>query len=109
MAANGLAELIEAAKPEGDLVGVGLTDPRSMGDILWKEFRQTTAPWADLRYEQDVFGGRVLARAESAEPPDFMVVGNPVSFDEQGLLEPLALSAELRRPRPTCSLDGVTA
>lgn len=83
-----LADLAAAAKPERRLVGVGLTDPRSMRDVIWKAFRNDVAPWAEFGYEQMVRASEVLRRISTpgGVVPDFLVVANPARLLARGLV-----------------------
>lgn len=83
-----LSDLVAAARSETILSGVGLTDPGSMGDVLFARFSAEVAPWAELRYEQDVNPFRVMERLESGDDLDFMIVANPSRLDAAGLIEP---------------------
>jgi len=84
-----LQPLVAAARSEARLVGVGLTDARSMRDVIWAAFREEVAPWADLDYGQEVRGDAVARRLTEpgAPPPDVLVVANPAHLAAAGLLE----------------------
>lgn len=96
--ATHLDELRDAARGETTLVGVGLTDSISMVDTIWATFVSEMAPQADLEYVQDVFAGRVQKRAAGDDPPDFMIVSNPASFEAAGLLDPFGTPTPQRYP-----------
>ena len=88
-------DLAAAARSEPRLVGIGLTDPRSMRDVIWSAFRRELAPWAELVYEQVVRGDEVMRRTSApggAAPGgavlDFLVVANPARLLARGLLMP---------------------
>ena len=85
-----LEPLAAAARAETRLVGVGLTDARSMRDVIWAAFRDAVAPWAELDYQQEVRGSAVVRRLTEADlaPPDVVVVANPARLAASGLLEP---------------------
>jgi ABC-type Fe3+ transport system substrate-binding protein len=92
MAADRFAGLIIRARAQPRLTVRGLTDPRSVRDILWATFRTEVAPWAELDYAQDVVGPRLLGTVRAALPghrPDVLFVSNPAVFDEAGLVEPI--------------------
>jgi ABC-type Fe3+ transport system substrate-binding protein len=81
----------DAARAERRLVVRGLTDPRSMVDLIWPAFQADLAPWAELDYAQDVSGRRLLAEVEGAEPgrrPTVVLVSSPAMFDDGGLAQP---------------------
>jgi ABC-type Fe3+ transport system substrate-binding protein len=97
MAASSLEALAKAARGIDRLVVRGVTDPTSMREILWGRFRRDVAPWAELDYEQDVVGVRLLAAVKAtpaAERPAVLFASNPALFDEAGLTQPVDPPAE---------------
>ena len=92
MAATALEGLVARARSVPSLTVRGLTDPRSVRDILWRAFRAEVAPWAELDYAQDVVGPRLLGAVKGAAPddrPGVLFVSNPALFDAAGLVEPV--------------------
>ncbi len=86
-----LGSLVEPARGEKRLVVLGLTDPRSMREVMWEAFTRDIAPWAALEYEQAVDPHRVRERIEAgrdgAGALDVLVVANPASLRAASLLE----------------------
>ena len=71
------------------LVGVGLTDVRSVQTILWPAFQSEAGVADDLQYRQEVDMPRLLAalRDPGADsPPDIVFVANPAAFEQSGVL-----------------------
>lgn len=71
------------------LVVWGLTDPRSMREIVWPAFLESTGLVATLDYRQDVDMGRLLDALAGAAPgsrPDVAIIANPHPFHSAGLL-----------------------
>ncbi len=87
-----LQALVDRARTVPALKVRGLTDPRSVTDVLWRAFRSDVAPWAELDYAQDVVGPRLLGVVRAAAPddrPGVLFVSNPALFDEAGLVDPI--------------------
>jgi ABC-type Fe3+ transport system substrate-binding protein len=70
------------------LVGVGLTDVRSVQAILWPAFQADTGVGEELEYRQEVDMPRLLAALgdPGAPRPDVVFVANPAAFEQAGLL-----------------------
>jgi ABC-type Fe3+ transport system substrate-binding protein len=88
---DSLAVLASAAHGERSLVARGLTDQGSMREVIWRAFRESVAPWAELDYAQDVRASRLLDLVRSADGParpSVVIVSSPALFDRAGALEP---------------------
>jgi ABC-type Fe3+ transport system substrate-binding protein len=86
------------ADPGQRLVARGLTDVRSVREILWPAFVAHVGRPIDLDYRQDVDMGRLrgeLGAAASGERPDVVVIANPEPFVRDGLLSPLERATPL--------------
>lgn len=89
--ADPLAALASASRGEPSLVVRGLTDPDSMREVIWRAFRESIAPWAELDYAQDVRASRLLDLVRSADGParpSVVLVSSPALFDRAGAIEP---------------------
>ena len=83
----------------GRLVVRGLTDVRSVREILWPAFTAAAGP-AELDYRQDVDMWRLRAAVAGAEPadrPDVLIVADPVLFARDGLVHASAAAAVVPR------------
>ena len=73
----------------GRLVARGLTDVRSVREILWPAFTADTAAGATLDYRQDVDMTRLRTEVGGAPPgarPDVLIVADPILFARDDLL-----------------------
>lgn len=86
---DSLRHLISAARAEVRLTGVGLTDAHSMREVIWAAFRSEIAPRAELTYQQEVSGDRLLGRLTQAhgESPDILIVANPARLVASGMVQ----------------------
>ena len=83
----------------GRLVVRGLTDVRSVREILWPAFTTAAGP-AELDYRQDVDMWRLRAAVAGAEPadrPDVLLVADPVLFARDGLVQGWEAAAGVQR------------
>jgi ABC-type Fe3+ transport system substrate-binding protein len=81
-----------SASDRAALVVRGLTDPRSMRDIVWPAFQRDSGMAMDLDYRQEVDMGRLreaVAELPAGGRPDVLIVANPQSFWSSGLLAPV--------------------
>lgn len=83
-----LDALIEAARGQTILRGIGLTDPRSMHETIFARFSEQISPSVELVYRQEVNPVRVLRALRGGERPDFLIVANPARLDEENLIVP---------------------
>ncbi|HEX5451214.1 MAG TPA: ABC transporter substrate-binding protein, partial [Candidatus Limnocylindrales bacterium] len=89
-----------AARAEGRLKVVGLTDAASVGNVIWPAFQHAVGDWAELEYIQDVSAPRVEAAlaAERADRPDVAIVASPARLDRRSLLDRADLVADAAYP-----------
>jgi ABC-type Fe3+ transport system substrate-binding protein len=74
------------------LVVRGLTDPRSMRDVIWPAYQADTGAGLVLDYRQDVDMEHLRAAVTEAEPgsrPDALIVADPRAFTDDELLVPV--------------------
>jgi ABC-type Fe3+ transport system substrate-binding protein len=92
----------------GRLVARGLTDVRSVREILWPAFVAETGP-AELDYRQDVDMWRLRAAVGGAAPgdrPDVLIVADPVLFSRDGLLVGAEAASAVPRLPAWVDADG---
>jgi ABC-type Fe3+ transport system substrate-binding protein len=81
----------------------GLTDLRSVAEVLWPAFREHDPDAGALDYRQDVdmarLRGEVAAQAP-ADRPDVLFVADPILFDRAGIVAPVDALEEAHRPGP---------
>jgi len=88
------------------LVVRGLTDVRSVREILWPGFGRAEGADAGLDYRQEVDMQRLRREVLDLAPqdrPDVLVVADPVAFHRDGLIMPV--EAGDPGPRPTAWID----
>jgi ABC-type Fe3+ transport system substrate-binding protein len=88
------------------LVARGVTDVRSVREVLWPAFRESDPAAHELDYRQDVDMPRLRREVAGLAPqdrPDVLFVADPILFDREGLVVPVeGLEAG---PRPGAWVD----
>ena len=96
-----------AAGRPTQLVVRGLTDVRSMREILWPAFSETEGGALPLDYRQEVDMPRLrreVADAAADDRPDALIVADPITFDRAGVLAPV--EGLVPGPRPVAWVDA---
>ncbi len=91
------------------LSAAGLTDARSVEAVLWRGFQDHLGERVTLRYRQEVDMPRLLrdvAAAPPADRPDVVIVTNPMTFEQAGLLDATDGLADPRVPAAWTDAQG---
>ena len=89
------------------LVVRGLTDVRSVREMLWPAFEAAEGALPTLEYRQEVDMARLrreVVELTTEDRPDVLLVADPLAFDREGLIEPVA--AIDPGPRPAAWVDA---
>ncbi|MGH2406505.1 MAG: ABC transporter substrate-binding protein [Candidatus Limnocylindrales bacterium] len=96
----------EASDAREPLVVRGLTDVRSVREVLWPAFQQSDPDAHGLDYGQEVDMPRLRREVTARAPedrPDALFVADPILFDRAGIVAPV--EGLVPGPRPSAWVD----